>query len=107
MWVWMPNEFKGAIDGALKTAKPKGTRRQEPIERARLARETFSEVTEADTHTPNDIIAAYLLGDSRVKEVQKMEAGGEIEQGSESESENEGEGQAKEVEEREDCDESL
>ena len=58
-WEYMSNEFKEAINGALKTAKPKGTRHQGRIERARLARETFSEVTE--TEALKDLVTSLQL----------------------------------------------
>ena len=73
-WEYMSKEFKEVINRALKTAKPKGTRHQGRIERAILARETFSEVGNIGTQGPGDIIAAYLVGDSGVEEVQNVEA---------------------------------
>ena len=69
-------EFRKAIDEAMKTAPPAGTRHLRFFGRAKLAIKTLNDVMNTGVwmQEPGSIIASYLLGEQEgTKEMERIE----------------------------------
>ena len=66
------SEFRAAIEEALKTAAPEGTRRPKHlVQSAKIAKETFDEITGKEFSGITDITGSFLTGRPSTRERSK------------------------------------